>query len=174
MADGYTMPGLAADLRSLLEQLGVAEGAVVGGMSFGGQIALQYAVEHASDVRALVLSDTFPRSSDPRPEPGPSPAWFQYNPGMSGAWRAMHSRPNVTPLLPSLTVPVLVLYGEYDEFVRDGVQRLIDGLPNRRVVQLRGCVHGTSAQRPREWTAEVLRFLDDVEAGRPISGAVTV
>ena len=54
------------------------------------------------------------------------------------------------------------------------VQRLAEGLPQRRVVCLAGCTHGSSAQRPDEWSAAVVRFLDDIEAGREISGEVTV
>src|SRR5690606_17889044 len=52
----YTMPALAQDLRGLLEARDAVDGAVIGGMSFGGMIAAQYALQHASDVHALILS----------------------------------------------------------------------------------------------------------------------
>ena len=61
--ESYTMPALAEDLRGLLEELDAVDGAVIGGMSFGGQIAQQYAVDHPSDVHALILSDTTTRGS---------------------------------------------------------------------------------------------------------------
>lgn len=44
------------DLKSLLDQLGIEKGILVG-VSNGGRIALDFAVEHADQVRALVLMD---------------------------------------------------------------------------------------------------------------------
>ena len=86
----------------------------------------------------------------------------------------MAARPDLTPALPSLRMPALVIYGELDRRLAEPVQRLAEGLPQRRVVCLAGCTHGSSAQRPDEWSAAVVRFLDDIEAGREISGEVTV
>ncbi|MFE6840369.1 alpha/beta fold hydrolase [Streptomyces sp. NPDC057705] len=50
---------LADDLASLLASLGV-EQVVVGGVSMGGQIAMELRLRHPGLVRALVLSDTSP------------------------------------------------------------------------------------------------------------------
>ncbi|MCX4451450.1 alpha/beta fold hydrolase [Streptomyces sp. NBC_01789] len=47
----------ADDLAALLDHLGV-ERAVVGGVSMGGQIAMEFQRRHPQRVRALVLSDT--------------------------------------------------------------------------------------------------------------------
>ncbi|MEU5363390.1 alpha/beta fold hydrolase [Streptomyces sp. NPDC005925] len=51
------LSGFADDLAALLDHLGVAR-AVVGGVSMGGQIAMQFHRCHPERVRALVLSDT--------------------------------------------------------------------------------------------------------------------
>jgi len=165
----YSMPALAGDLRALLESLGAVEDATVGGMSFGGQIALQYAVEHPEDVRALILSDSTTRGDTP-PVAREVPYMFRGDHGLEGAYVAMDTRPDLTPQLPTLQIPALVIYGDQDQVISDGVKRVIDGLPNRRVVCLRGCSHGTSAQRPDDWAQTVLRFLDDVEARRDVTG----
>ncbi|MEU7606824.1 alpha/beta hydrolase, partial [Streptomyces sp. NPDC041003] len=50
---------LADDLASLLASLGI-EQVVVGGVSMGGQIAMELRLRHPGLVRALVLSDTSP------------------------------------------------------------------------------------------------------------------
>ncbi|MFD7258601.1 alpha/beta fold hydrolase [Streptomyces sp. NPDC059874] len=50
---------LADDLAALLARLGI-ERAVVGGVSMGGQIAMELRLRHPGVVRALVLSDTSP------------------------------------------------------------------------------------------------------------------
>src|SRR5205085_11953523 len=114
------------------------ERAVVGGMSFGGMIALQFAVDFPQRTAALILSDSIPRGDD-RPDARAVP------PGVSGALAAMLHRPDLTPALPSLTMPALVIYGEHDQGVSKGVYRLADELPQRRIVCLLGCSHGTSA-----------------------------
>ena len=163
--EAYSMRLFAEDLRAVLASEGVEEDAVIGGMSFGGQIALQYAVDYPASTRALILSDSAPRGAG---EPGIIPT------RTDGAFLAMVTRPDLTPALPSLTMPALVIYGERDTRLHAGVRALADGLPQRRVVCMAGCVHGTSSQRPDEWTAAVLRFLDDIEAGRPVAGEETV
>ncbi|MEU4733221.1 alpha/beta fold hydrolase [Streptomyces sp. NPDC023588] len=50
---------LADDLAALLARLGI-ERAIVGGVSMGGQIAMEVRLRHPGLVRALVLSDTSP------------------------------------------------------------------------------------------------------------------
>lgn len=172
-AAAYTMPALARDLRGLLEALDATEGAVIGGMSFGGMIATQYAVDFPDGIHALVLSDTTTRGDEPGPARGASPSQSG-DPGIDGAMHAMRSRPDLTPLLPALTMPALVIAGDQDEMILPGLSRLTDALPRRRVVRLADCLHGTSGQRPAAWNDAVLGFLDGVEAGAPLGEDITV
>ncbi|MCK1795939.1 alpha/beta hydrolase [Streptomyces sp. XM4193] len=58
-AERTHLSDFADDLVALLDRLGVSD-AVVGGVSMGGQIAMDLAVRHPGRVRALVLSDTSP------------------------------------------------------------------------------------------------------------------
>lgn len=162
----YTMPALAEDLRGLLEALDAVDGAIIGGMSFGGMIAMQYGVDYTRDVHALILSDTTTRGSAIPPQSTEMPEWAG-DPGLEGCRFAMQTRPDLTEALKDVDVPALVIVGMYDGMILPGLQRL-DGLPRRRVVRLDGCGHGTSSQRPRDWAAEVLRFLQDVDAGAPL------
>ena len=168
--EAYTMPALAADLRALLEALDAVDGAVIGGMSFGGQIALQYTVDHADDVHALILSDSTTRG----PATSEAPAIPQSgDPGTDGGMHAMRTRPDLTPHLPGLEVPTLVIVGEHDEMILPALDRL-DGLPRRRTVRLAGCFHGTSGQRPAAWNEAVLEFLEDVDEESPLGEDLTV
>jgi len=169
--EGYSMPALAADLRALLESLDAADGAVIGGMSFGGQIALQYAVDHAADVHALILSDSTtrgPSSAETPSTPGSG------DPGADGGMHAMRTRADLTPQLPALDIPTLVIVGEHDEMILPGIDRLADGLRRRRIVRLAGCFHGTSGQRPAAWNEAVLEFLEDVGEEAPLGEDTTV
>ena len=172
--ESYTMPALAADLRGLLEALDATHDAVIGGMSFGGMIALQYAVDHAEDVHALVISDSVPR--DERAPTGPN-RWadaYAGDPGLEGGIHAMTTRPDLSPQLAALSVPTLTIVGTEDERILEDLPRLIDPLPRRRVVRLDGCGHGTSGQRPRAWNDAVLRFLADVDAGAALGEDETI
>ena len=167
--DSYTMPALAADLRALLEGIDAVDGAVIGGMSFGGMIALQYAVDHPADTHALILSDTTTRGPvDPDAPPRIAASRGGGGPGREGARLAMVTRPDLTPLLPGLDIPTLVIAGAWDDGILAGLPRLADGLPRRRVVLLEEATHGTSGQRPDAWNEAVLRFLADVEASAPL------
>ena len=80
----------------------------------------------------------------------------------------MRTRPDLTPQLPGLDIPTLVIVGEHDEMILPGLDRLIDGLPRRRIVRLAGCFHGTSGQRPAAWNEAVLEFLEDVDEEAPL------
>jgi pimeloyl-ACP methyl ester carboxylesterase len=53
----YTLDDYVEDQRQLMDHLGI-ENAYVGGLSMGGMIALQFALEHPQRVKALLLCDT--------------------------------------------------------------------------------------------------------------------
>ena len=54
----------AADLRDLLDHLGV-EQIILGGLSMGGQIVMEFCWQFPERVRALILSDTFAQLDTP-------------------------------------------------------------------------------------------------------------
>jgi pimeloyl-ACP methyl ester carboxylesterase len=60
----YSQPHSVADLRALLEHLGL-EQPCVGGLSMGGNIALNLALAHPGRVAGLIIADTGAGSDDP-------------------------------------------------------------------------------------------------------------
>ena len=68
---GYSTAELARDLDALLTFLGVEQSHVIG-HSYGGAVALHYAVDHPRRVASLVLADARIRSLQPSQ---PSSAW---------------------------------------------------------------------------------------------------
>jgi pimeloyl-ACP methyl ester carboxylesterase len=56
-AADYSQPISVDDLRGLLARLGIRR-AVVGGLSMGGNIALNFAIAYPTTVQALILADT--------------------------------------------------------------------------------------------------------------------
>ena len=172
--ESYTMPALAADLRGLLEALDAVDGAVVGGMSFGGQIVTQYAADHPDDTYAMIVSDSTTRGADSPPRPSRSFEEWAGDPGMEGCMRAMRERPDLTRSLTTLDVPALLIVGMQDDLILPEFHGISNALPRRRVVYLDGCGHGTSGQRPREWNQAVLDFLRDVDAGAALGEDITL
>jgi pimeloyl-ACP methyl ester carboxylesterase len=62
-AAAYSQPVSVADLAALTEHLGI-ERAAIGGLSMGGNIALNFAIAHPRRVAALILADTGAGSDD--------------------------------------------------------------------------------------------------------------
>lgn len=60
-----TMGEYAADLDSLIEKLAIKEPIVFCGLSMGGYIAWQFALNHASRLRALIVCDTRAAADSP-------------------------------------------------------------------------------------------------------------
>ena len=79
------------------------------------------------------------------------------------ALAATRDRPDSTPLLPEIDVPVLVVTGEEDALIppTEGVA-LAGALPNARLVRIAGAGHLPPLERPDELNAALLAFLDEV------------
>lgn len=54
----FSIPACASDLLALLDELGIESASIVG-LSLGGAIGLQFALDNPERVRRLVLADTF-------------------------------------------------------------------------------------------------------------------
>jgi pimeloyl-ACP methyl ester carboxylesterase len=67
--DLYTIDHVIDDLAALLDELGVQR-AVVGGLSFGGYLALAFWCRHSERVRGLLLADTGPGFRNPTARDG--------------------------------------------------------------------------------------------------------
>ena len=180
-------PGDTADLIARwLTQLEV-ESAHLVGHSMGGQIAVHFAVRHAARLRRLVLVDP---AGLPRPRTASSAARFAME--IAGLWRwgdprflptivgdAWAAGPrtllrairhiladDITPLLPLVQAPTLVIWGERDSWVplADAAEFRAK-LPNSRLAVLRGASHNPMVDRPGDFNRLVLHFLQGDEVG---------
>ena len=76
-----------------------------------------------------------------------------------GALKAMAERVDSTPLLASLTVPVVIVHGEADSLIPiDRGREIKSSLPNARLVEISGAGH-MPMMEAKEKTAEALKFL---------------
>jgi len=69
--ESYSMPNFAADLAALLKYLGF-ERAHIGGVSMGGMVTAQFAVDHPEVCESVLLCDTTCGNGD---DPGPGGDW---------------------------------------------------------------------------------------------------
>ena len=213
----YSMPVFAADLAALLRAIGV-ERAHVGGVSMGGMVTAQFAVDYpqmcesvlicdstcgngagegvagdwerrlkmgigllSNSVRERGLEETLRRELEWKKANDPhlddSPYSFEEDleriklmtpEGYIGAARAIAERPDLTSRIPQISAPTLIMIGEWDDFLPCAL-RDRELIPGSRLIVRRRCAHG-SRWRAETFLSEVESFLDEVEAGRPVTG----
>lgn len=83
--------------------------------------------------------------------------------GVVAALRALRDRPDATPLLPTITVPTLILVGEDDAITPPAEsKRLLDALPEAARAQLdiiAGAGHASCVERPAAVTHAIADYL---------------
>ncbi len=90
-------------------------------------------------------------------------AWFEGLAGLLGALEGL----DVTPLLPKISCPALVLLAEGDRAMpREGGEALAKGLPHGELAFVRGSGHALVVEKPRETIDLLLAFL----ARHPLPG----
>ncbi|QSJ20562.1 alpha/beta hydrolase [Nostoc sp. UHCC 0702] len=85
---GYTLSHMTQDLQALMEHLQV-KGAHVVGHSFGGTVALHYALSYPNKVATLTLADTQFSCLQPKVRLGDWPYW--------GIWKQRFIKQGITP-----------------------------------------------------------------------------
>ena len=80
--------------------------------------------------------------------------------GIRDAILRMMERPDSTPLLPSITVPTLVVVGEDDVLTPPADSEAIAAtLPNASLVRIAGAGHLSNLEQPQAFEASVEAFL---------------
>lgn len=74
---GYTLGAMAGDLSALLDRFGIVQADIVG-HSFGGRIALTFAMQYPERVRNLVIADTQLRALQAPVRLGDWPHWSRW------------------------------------------------------------------------------------------------
>ena len=182
---GRAMGGMLA-LRCGLEHPGLGRALLLGDRTAGMGTSGQWAANHAAietlvrskGVAAVMRTLYAQRAGGDRPRPQQIPAGVKAHierldqmsaDGFLGAGRAAAEQDSVLDRLHEIEAPTLIITGEQD-FFRDDSERMKERLPEARFVVIKGAAHGTCVWRPEAFTATVLDFLADVEAGRNVAG----
>lgn len=177
-----TLPEMAGLLVRWLDAVGIDATHFVG-HSMGAQVGVHLAARWPDRIRRLVLSDAagIPHPISPAHilEVGRELLWprawgrpsFLATIGLDAARtgprtlvRAIRGilADDIRPLLPRVSAPTLLLWGEHDPFTpvadAEAIARL---LPGARTVVIQGAAHNPMADRPRAFNRELLAFLGE-------------
>lgn len=87
--------------------------------------------------------------------------------GVEAALRAMAERDDATPLLPRLTVPVLIACGSEDTVTPPSdAARMKNAIPEADLVLIEGAAHLSNVERPAEFNEAATAFLRRIGAWR--------
>jgi pimeloyl-ACP methyl ester carboxylesterase len=181
------VPALADALAGWLAEAGGGRPVHLVGHSMGGQLAVHIAARWPQRVARLVLVDSagLPRRVTPRYlmrfayDVAPPHRWGdpRFVPVIVGdalaagprvLLRALRNllRDDVTPLLPRITAPTLLVWGEQDAFVPPADAEVFRReIPGARLLVLPRAFHNPMVDRPEAFNRAVLAFLDGREVG---------
>jgi pimeloyl-ACP methyl ester carboxylesterase len=167
----------AADVLSVLDHLAIDQASVVGA-SDGAITGLQLAITHPERLRKVVAfgANVTPDGVlDAAPTPALEPLFARF----AADYRRLSPEPDdfaalaveldalyrVAPNftaeeLRSITVPVLILHGEHDEFIAaDQPRQMAALIPGATLVIMPGAGHYAHLQQPAEFNRIVLEYL---------------
>jgi pimeloyl-ACP methyl ester carboxylesterase len=192
----------ARDLAALLDHLGV-DRVILGGLSMGGQIAMEFHRLFPERLRALVLADTFATPETPEGREARNamadrllrdgmdayaaevlpkmitPASIAELPavadhvltmmrgtsreGAAAALRGRAERPDYLAMLPTVSVPVLVLVGSEDEYTPvSDAEAMCERLPDATLVVINGTGHLPNLEQATGFNQVLGRFLESI------------
>jgi pimeloyl-ACP methyl ester carboxylesterase len=182
----YSEALTTGDMAALLDAVD-APTAVIGGLSLGGYMSLSFNVAFPHRVRALMLFDTGPgyRSDDGRAgwnriasarakeletkglaalsaSGEVAVSRHRSAQGLAHAARGMLAQTDgrVMASLPEIRVPTLVLVGALDQPFLAATDYMAGKIPGATRVVIDGAGHASNIDRPREFNAAVMQFLD--------------
>lgn len=180
------------DMAGLLRHLGI-EQAVIGGLSLGGYISLEFQRAHPEMTRALILCNTGPgyRKDEARAEWNDFSIGYakrfeergleglgrgieidatkQYQrsaQGLAFAGRGILTQrdANVMEHLADIDVPTLIVLGADDARYKAGGEYMASKIPGARKVVIEGAAHAVNLYQPDAFNAAVGEFLTEVSA----------
>lgn len=185
---GYTHEASVADMAAILDDQGI-DRAVIGGLSLGGYLSLEFRAAHPERTVALVLCDTGPGfKSDRRREGWNAFARQQADDLEQGGEGALRDSPEVRAArhdptglalaargiltqrdssviesLPSIGVPTLVVVGDRDEPFLAAADYMATTIPGAAKQVIADAGHACNIDQPKAFDAAVVDFLHRVD-----------
>ncbi len=173
---------MASDALALLDLLGVQRTDVVG-LSAGATLALELAIHHPERLgRVVAFGGSFTADGEHDPEISPrmeaifadlvadygrlalQPERFEELLAALGQWELVEPDYSETQMR-SISVPVLIMDGESDEFVYpEHTARMAELIPEAELAIMPGTGHFALREQPEEFARIVLEFLEPTGA----------
>lgn len=187
----YSHALTVADMKALLDHLGIRR-AVIGGLSLGGTMSLEFYVAHPEMVEALILCDTGPgyRNAEARAkwneramtratelearglealggrsrEMREAMSHHRSAQGLAHAARGMLAQQDsrVIDALGSITVPTIVIVGDKDEPFVAPCEYMAKKIPGARLEVVKDAGHSSNLDQPDAFNRVFVGFLDSL------------
>lgn len=178
-APRYDIETCLADIESVRAHYRIDRW-VVGGHSWGADLALIYALEHTRRVAGLVCVSGGRVHNDRewhgeyarrREREGEREPRYDYAPNaevnaqVNRSWKSYVQRPALLKSLASLKVPALFVYGAGDIRPRWPVEQVAHLMPGARFELIEGAEHFIWLTRPDELRSRLRSFFDEIGQG---------
>ena len=175
----YDIAGAVRDLEAIREHYGI-EHWVVGGHSWGADLALAYAFEHPGRVLGLIgiaggrvvndrsWHEAYVYGRDHVGEALPEMAYpfnEEVNRQLNASWRAYLQSPSLLSRLVELETPALFIYGAEDIRPSWPTEQLAELLPQGRFERVEGAAHLVWATHADELRGHLRAFVRELVAG---------
>jgi pimeloyl-ACP methyl ester carboxylesterase len=187
----YSHALTVADMKALLDHLGIQR-AVIGGLSLGGTMSLEFYLAHPQTVEALVICDSGPgyRNAQAREkwnerarsravelearglealsgrsrEMHEAMGHHASAQGLAHAARGKHAQTDTRVIdgRPSISVPTLVIVGDKDEPFVAPCEYMAKKIPGARLEVIKGAGHSSNLDQPDAFNQVFVEFLDSL------------
>ncbi len=151
---------------------------VIGGHSWGADLALFYALEYAANVAGLICiaggrihndrewHDEYERrKGEERVPEFDYPPNMEVNKQLNRSWKRYIQNPDLLRSLSKLETPALFVYGDRDIRPSWAVEQVGNLMPNARFEFIKGAEHVIWFSRPNELKLLLRNFVDDIKQG---------
>jgi proline iminopeptidase len=178
-APPYSIETCLADLENIRSHYQVDRW-VIGGHSWGADLALIYALEYTPHVAGLICiaggrvhndrewHNEYERRKEREGEQVPK---FDYPPNMevngqiNRSWKEYVQRPTLLRAISELELPALFVYGDRDIRPRWPVEQVANLMPNARFELIEGAEHVIWFSRPKELELLLRNFVGGIKRG---------
>ena len=167
----YDVETCVADMEAIRESYGLSRW-VVGGHSWGAELAIAYSIVHANRVMGIIgisggvihkdraWSSQYTRLKDQEIVPDfVYPPNLEVNRQVNESWRRFVRKPDLLRVIADTPIPTILIYGERDIRPSWPIQQLATLLPRGKFVSVQGAEHAIWLLRPNELADHIRNFI---------------
>ena len=167
----YNVETCIADMEAIRESYGLSRW-VVGGHSWGANLAIAYSIAHANRVMGIIgisggvihkdraWSNQYTRLKDQETVPDfLYPPNLEVNEQVNESWSGFVRKPDLLRVVADTSIPAILICGERDVRPSWPIQQLATLLPRGKFVSIHGAEHAIWLLRPNELARHLRDFI---------------